>query len=140
MPSLQDVTHLSQLGSPYKNIHGAPCSSFNSRSCYMSIHRGSTGGSALQGPPRPEGTLAGLEPPICHVAEEKPRPHTERLKLPPGSDTSLLTFHWPEHVTWPGLLQEGRKYPRPQEGKQPMAGIPSYFSLTPSPSTVSDKA
>lgn len=140
MPSLRDVKRLSQLRSSYKNIHGAPCSSFNSHSCCKSIHHGSTGGSALQGPPHPDGAPVGLEPSTCRVAEEKLCPHTERLKLPPGSDTSLLTFHWPEHVTWPGLLQEGRTYPHPQEGEQHGTGIPSYFSFTPSPSTVSDKA
>lgn len=77
------------------------------------------------------GPLGTLLSTVALMLTEQPPPGTLHLspaegksctraqlpcKLPPGRGVPLLTFHWPEHVTWPGLLQGGRRHPHRKGG------------------------
>ena len=77
----------------------------------MSIHRRSPGGSAQPHPPHPQGAAATWHPPPAVKLRGN------HAVLPPERDTPLLTFHWPEHITWPGLaLTEKNTFPSTGRG------------------------
>lgn len=49
--------------------------------------------------------------PLCTLpmsTSEEKRITYGTLKIPLGSHTLLLTFHWPEQVTWPHLIPGGQ--------------------------------